>query len=107
VVMVLAQPCRFIAFLINFGAAALSRSLVTKGFQHLALMIDGSPEVAHFTVDADIDLIQAPALMGVLAHRPDPLLTDLRGERRTKAGPLQPHCLMADGTRPVSTAAQS
>jgi hypothetical protein len=36
--------------------------------QHLALVVDGSPEVSHLAVDADGHLVEVPAPVGELAH---------------------------------------
>lgn len=36
-------------------------------FQHLAFMIDGSPEIASLTIDMDEDLVQVPSPLDVLA----------------------------------------
>ena len=51
-VIAFGEPWRFIAFLMNLSAAALVPGLGDEGLQHLALMIDGAPEVAHLAVDA-------------------------------------------------------
>jgi hypothetical protein len=78
----------------------LSRRLVAGlgdiGFQHLALVIDGSPEVVHLAVDFDVDLVEMPFPVCVGAHAVDPLSADLRGEHGAKPVPPQPHGLMAD-----------
>jgi hypothetical protein len=53
-----------------------------EGFQHLALMIDGPPEVAHLAIDPHVDLVEMPTPVGVGPHVLDPLSSDLGGEHR-------------------------
>jgi hypothetical protein len=72
-----------------------------KGFQHLALMVDGAPEVVHLAVDLHVDLVQMSFPMGVLAHCLDAPLADLRGKHRTEPVPSKPHRLMADVDPPL------
>src|SRR5205814_1829780 len=50
-------------------------------------MVDGPPEVAHLPVDLQVDLVEAPPPVAVLAHRPDPRLADLAGEHRPEPVP--------------------
>ena len=72
VVTTLAQPCRFISFLHELDCSGLVPLFGHEAFQHFALVVDGPPEVAHLALDADIDPVQAPAPLGVLAHPPHP-----------------------------------
>ena len=67
-----------------------------EGFQHLALVVDSPPEIAHLAVDLHVDLVKMPAPVGVGAHVLDPLPADLAGEHRAEAVPPEPHGLMAD-----------
>jgi hypothetical protein len=67
-----------------------------EGLQHLALVVYGAPEVAHLALHADVDLVQVPAPMRVLAHAVHPALADLGGEHGTKAVHPGPDRLMAD-----------
>jgi len=75
------------------------RSLVLRGdhrFQDLALVIDGTPEVAELVVDLHKDLIQMPTPLGEAALMRYPPLSDLGGEHRAKPVPPKSDGLMAD-----------
>ena len=87
------RPWRFIAFLMNFNAAALSRVLVTKDSN---TALDSPPEVAHLAVDLHVDLVETPMPMGELAHVLDPLSADLAGEHRAEPVSPQPHGLVTN-----------
>ena len=65
------------------------------GFQHLAFVIDGAPQVMCEAVDLHIDLVQVPAPVGQGAHAVDPLATDFGSEHRAKPVPPEPHRLVA------------
>ena len=47
------------------GRGLVSR-LRDEEFQHLTLVVGGTPQVAHLAVDFHVDLIQAPLLVGKL-----------------------------------------
>jgi hypothetical protein len=59
-------------FLHELQRRGLVPLLGDEGFEHLAFVGDGPPELAHLALDADIDLVQTPAPVGVLAHGLDP-----------------------------------
>jgi hypothetical protein len=84
------------AFLMNFSAAALSLVGVTKDSSTALSWPMISPQVVRFAVDADVDLVQIPAPMGVGPDVIDPLAAELRSEYRTEPVPLQPHGFVAD-----------
>ena len=94
-VIALGEPWRLSAFLMNLRGGLVTR-LGDEGLQHLPLMIDRAPEVAHLTVDADVDLVQVPSPMGMLALAIDAFPAYLRGEHGPEARPPEPHGLMAD-----------
>ena len=77
-------------------SGGLIPGLAGKGFQHLALLVHGSPEVVHLPIDLHVDLVEMPSPVGEGAHVLDPLATDLGGEHRTEAVPPEPHRLVAD-----------
>ncbi len=90
------HPWRFIALFDEFQR----RSLVTRGgdegFQHLALVIDGAPQVAHLAVDFHVDLVEMPTPRGVGAHVLNAPPADLGGKHRTEPVPPEPRRLVAD-----------
>ena len=67
-----------------------------EGLQRFALVVHGAPEIAHLAVDANVDLIQVQALLGVLAHGLDPLLADLGGEHGPEPPPPEAYRLVAN-----------
>lgn len=81
------------------------RRLVTGlgdvAFQHLAFMIDRSPQVDHLAVQLHVHLIQMPSPMAKAAHPAGTLLADIAGEHRPEPIPPQPHCLVADVDPPL------
>jgi hypothetical protein len=74
----------------------LIAGLAGEGFQHLALVIDGSPEVMHLAVDLHIDLVQVPSPVGVGSHAIDTLTPDFSGEHWAEAVPPEADRLVAD-----------
>jgi len=50
-------------------------------------MVDSPPEVLHLALDADVDLVQVPAPLGVLAHGLNAPLADLGREHWAEAVP--------------------
>ena len=47
--------------------------------QHLALVVDRPPQVAHLAIDLHVHLVETPPPMGMLAHRLDTLVADFAG----------------------------
>jgi hypothetical protein len=86
VVIFLAVLWRFISLRMNFSAAALSRSLVTR-LSSFALVIHRPPEIAHLAAHLHVDLVEAPSPVTMGAHPIDPLPADLGGEHRAEAVP--------------------
>ena len=80
----------------NFSAADLSRRLGDEGFEHLALVIDRSPQVVEVAVYLHLDFVEMPPPLGHLAHVRAALAPDLRGEHRAEPVPPIAHRLMAE-----------
>ena len=77
-----AQSCGLVA---GFGNIA---------FQHLALVIDGAPQVHHLPVHPHVSFIQMPLTVAEPAHAADPLTTNVGGKQRSKLVPPEPHRLV-------------
>jgi len=80
--------------------SAIAR-LGDNGFQHLALMVDGAPEVMGPPIDPHEDLVEVPPP----SARPeaiDPPLSDLGGEHRAESVPTVAYSLMADFDAPLA-----
>src|ERR1019366_8382724 len=67
----------FQRFLDEFQRRGLVPFLGDKGFQDLALVIDGAPEIAHLAVDFDVDLVAMPFPVRVSSHVLNALAADL------------------------------
>ena len=65
-------------------------------FQHLALVIHGSPKVVRLAVNLYKNLIQMPLPVRVCAHLLNPFSADLGCKHRSKSVPPEPDRLMAD-----------
>jgi hypothetical protein len=64
--------------------------------QHLALVIDRSPQIHHLSVDPHVHLVEVPLPVPKSAHSADPLTTDFSNEKGPEAVPPLPHGIMAD-----------
>jgi hypothetical protein len=80
----------------EFQRRGLVSFLCDRGFQHLALVVDGAPEVAHLAIDLHLDRVETSSPVGTRPHALDPLSPGLRGEHRAKLAPPEPHRLVAD-----------
>ncbi len=69
--------------------------LCHETLQHLALVIDGPPQVMPLAVDLHEDLVQVPSPVA-RTHALDPALPDLGGDHRPEPVPPEPHRLMAN-----------
>jgi hypothetical protein len=67
-----------------------------EALEHLAFVIDGSPQVAHLAVHLHVHLIKVPLPLTEAAHAADPLATDVTGKQRTEPVPPVANRLMAD-----------
>ena len=85
-VIALGEPWRFSAFFINLSGS-LAPLLSDEGLQHLALAVHHAPEAVLHAVDADVDHVQVPAPVGVLAHTIHPLAPNLSSENGAKPRP--------------------
>jgi hypothetical protein len=65
-------------------------------FEHLALVIDRSPEIVHLAVDFHVDLVEVPAPMTEASHAVYPLPADIAGKEWPKPVPPLAHRLMAN-----------
>ena len=65
-------------------------------FQHLALVIHGSPKVVRLAVNLYKNLIQMPLPVRVCAHLLNPFSADLGCKHLSKSVPPEPDRLMAD-----------
>ncbi len=83
-------------FFDEFQRRSLVPGLGHKGFEDLALMVDGAPEVLLLAIDSDEQLVEMPPPMRVGAHLLDPPPADLTGEHRAKAVPPETDWLLAD-----------
>jgi hypothetical protein len=83
-------------FLEEFQRRSRVPRLGDVGFQHLALVIDGTPEVVHLAVDLHVDLVEMPPPMREGAHMLTPFPADLASEHRPKPIPPEPHRFAAD-----------
>jgi hypothetical protein len=70
--------------------------LAGKGFQYLALVINGAPQVMHLTIDSHVYFVEVPLPVRVAPHAVNPLASDFRGENGTKTVPPEPHGFVAD-----------
>jgi hypothetical protein len=66
-----------------------------KNLQHLALVIDGTPEAVRLAIDLHENLVQVPAPVLIPTVMNAPFL-DLRGEHRSEPAPPEPNRLVAD-----------
>ena len=66
------------------------------GFQHFALVVDGTPQIVCFTIDLHKDLIKMPSPVGIILRSIDPFLTDFTCEQWTEPVPPIADCFMAD-----------
>ncbi len=67
-----------------------------KAFEHLALVIDRAPEIVLHGVDLHEHLIEMPAPMSEIPHRPNTAAPDLGREDGAETVPPEPHRLMRD-----------
>ena len=72
------------------------RTTKTKGFQHLAFVINRTPRVSCPAIDLHENLVQIPAPTGPRPHPVDAPLTDFRSKHRSKPVPPKLYRLMAD-----------
>ena len=82
------------------------RSLAIAGlrdeaFEHLALVVDGAPEVVRHAVDFHVDLVEVPAPVSAGPHPVHPPAPDLCREHQPKSVPPEPHGLMGDLVAPL------
>src|SRR5665811_1942529 len=71
-------------------------ALRDEAFQHLALVVDGAPEIPRLAVDLHEHLVDMPSPVDVRPHRGDPPAADLSSEERSEPQSPQPDRLMAD-----------
>jgi hypothetical protein len=79
----------------EFQRGLLVPRLRDEAFQHLPLVVDGSPEVVPLAVDLHENLVKMPPPVARL-HALDAALADLGGEDRAEAVPPEPDRLVAD-----------
>ena len=65
-------------------------------FKHLALVINGPPEIVGFTVDFYEHLVQMPLLIRMSTKLLNPFLSDLGRKHRAKSVPPESDRLMAN-----------
>ena len=82
-------------FLEEFQRGLLVPCLRHEAFQHLALVVDGPPQVMPLAIDFHENFIQVPPPMAG-SHTLDPPFPDLGREQRAEPVPPEPHSLMAD-----------
>ena len=80
----------------EFQRSLLVPPLGDEAFEHLAFMIDGTPEVVLHPVDLHEHLVEMPASMLKMPHRLDPVSTDFSREDRPEPVPPEPHCLVGN-----------
>lgn len=64
------------------------------GFRDLGFVIDGAPHVLGLAINLHKDLVEMPAPMAKARLPADPLTENVGSERRPKAVPSQPDCLI-------------
>lgn len=64
--------------------------------QHLALVIDSSPEVVLDTVDLNENLVEVPLPLSMLAHEGSTFRADFAGEDRSETIDPEPDAFMAN-----------
>ena len=62
--------------------------------QHLAFMVDRSPEIHHRAVKLDVHFVQVAPPVAEIAHRAHPLSADVAGQHRAEPVPPQPNRLV-------------
>ncbi len=65
-------------------------------FQHLALVIHGTPKVMRLAINLHKHLIQMPLPVRVCAHLVNSFTADFSGEHRAKSVPPETNCFVAD-----------
>src|SRR6056297_1346059 len=88
-------PMLLQCFLEEFECGLPVTRLRDEAFQHLAFVINSTPQVVLFAIDLHEHLVQTPAPPAG-AHALDPPLSDLGGEDRTEPMPPEPDGLVAD-----------
>ena len=71
-------------------------ALCDEAFQHLALVIHGTPKVMRLAINLHKYLIQMPLPVRVCAHLLNSFAADFSGKHRAKSIPPIPHRFVAD-----------
>src|SRR5215211_1202682 len=67
-----------------------------EALEHLAFMIDGTPQVAHLAVHLHVHLVEMPPPLSKPAHPAHTLPTDVTCKQRSESVPPVAHRLVAD-----------
>ena len=89
------MPITFIAARYDRSRSVTIPPFGHKNFKCFALVIDGTPEVAHLAINSDKYFVQVPAPVRVrMMMNSTP--SDLGGKQRTEPVPPETHRLVAD-----------
>lgn len=64
--------------------------------EHLAFVIDGTPEIMHLTIYPDVHLVEVPLPVPEAAHPPHPLAANISRKQWPEPVPPEPHCFMTN-----------